>query len=59
MTIKDQLVRELSDGPAEVSDLAERLGKSTDTLRTVLNRHEEVFTKIPDGRWTLLSRYGT
>lgn len=53
-TLADKIAYALINGPATPKELAEQVGITDSSVRKVLSRYPDLFTKDPDGfRWTL------
>lgn len=53
--LKDQLKAAIQlDGHQTADELAERLDADPHVIRTTLNRHKQLFSRLPSGAWELL-----
>jgi len=58
LPLTNRITYELEIAPASVKELAKSLDVPENSIRTILNRHKQMFVKIDDerdGRWGLLS----
>jgi len=54
LPIKERARVLLKHGPMEIKDIAEEIGESEASIRTILNRENYLFTKV-DNKWGLLT----
>jgi hypothetical protein len=58
LPLKFRIASELKHGAMMISLLAEALEQKEDTIRVTLNRNKDLFVKLTDGSWGLLSKGG-
>jgi hypothetical protein len=58
LPLKSRIEGELKRGALSVVSLAEVLEQKEDSIRVILNRHKDMFIKLSDGNWGLVSKGG-
>lgn len=58
LPLKDRIIAELKHGGLSVALLSEALGEKEDVIRTILNRHKNLFVKLSGGNWGLVVNGG-